>query len=301
MRKILKAALVLGLVCALPGCGEKGPDILCTTTIVADMVQTIAGEHQKVGVLMGPGVDPHTYDPSPRDARQVKNAKLIFYSGLHLEGKMTEMLEDYAEKKPVIALVSKLDKSRILRDDQGTVDPHVWFDVALWAETADLVAKELGDYDPANKGDYLRNAEKYKAQLMELHKETKDKLESVPKEHRVLVTAHDAFEYFGRAYDIEVRAVQGISTDSEAGLKDIRNLVNFLTDRKVKAIFFESSVSNKNVRALQEGCANARPPHRVAIGGELFSDALGEPDEPGGTYIGMIRHNVQTIVEALKD
>lgn len=293
----LLAALILAL--SLPGCGgSKGPTIICTTTIVADIVKNVAGEHQDIGVLMPAGVDPHLYVEAPGDFRKLSGAKIVFYSGLHLEGKMTDLLEDMAKKKPVIAVAEKIDQKRVRKDEQGHVDPHVWFDVDLWAQTTDVVADALADFDPQHASDYRANAKSYKAKLLALHEEMKKELAAIPKKQRVLVTAHDAFEYFGRAYEIEVRAVQGISTDSEAGLQEVEKLVDFLTQNRIKAIFVESSVSDKNVKALQEGCKNRG--HKVKIGGELYSDSLGDEDTPSASFEGTIRHNVETIVNALK-
>jgi len=287
----------------LTGCSgndEKAPSVLCTTTIVADVVRQVAGPHQSVGVLMGAGVDPHLFDPAPRDARRLGQAKVIFYSGLNLEGKMTELLKSLGKQKPVVALTDKIDRSRLLPfgKDSNHFDPHVWFDADLWAQTADVAAATLADFDPAHADDYRANAKTYRDRLLKLHEEVKREMASIPKEERVLATAHDAFHYFGRAYNIEVKAVQGISTESKAGLRDVNQLVDLLTERKIKAIFFETSVSSKNVQALQEGCEKRG--HKIQIGGELYSDSLAAESEPAGTYEGMMRHNVRTIVQALK-
>jgi manganese/zinc/iron transport system substrate-binding protein len=283
----------------LPGCGngDKGPDILCTTNDVADVVRQVAGEHQTVGVLMGEGVDPHTYDPTPADARALRNARMVFYSGYHLEGKMTELLRDMGSRKPVVAVAEKLNPSRILREG-GKEDPHLWFDLELWSGTAEVVAEVLAKEDPRNASDYRANARRYRDSLLAAHKELKDQILTIPDERRVLVTAHDAFEYFGRAYETKVRAIQGISTESKAGLKEINDLVSYLTDKKIKAIFVESSVSPKNVESVQEGCRKRG--HSIEIGGELFSDSIGKEGTPDGTLEGAMRHNVRTIVNALK-
>lgn len=292
-------ALVLGL--SLTGCSsEKEPTLLCTTTVVADVVRQVAGQHQTVGVLMGAGVDPHLYDPAPRDARRLNQAKVIFYSGLHLEGKMDDLLKSLGERKPVVALTRGLKHEELIADEDNPKlhDPHVWFDARLWAQTADVVAEELAKFDPPHAADYQANAAAYKKKLLALHEEVKKEIASIPEKGRVLATAHDAFHYFSRVYGIQVKAIQGVSTESEAGVREIENLVKFLTDRKIKAVFVESSVSDKNVRALQEGCKQAG--HNIVIGGELYSDSLAGPNEPAGTYEGMMRHNYQTIVRALK-
>ncbi len=303
--KLLLLGLPVGLtlcsVLLLPGCGgdtNNNPDILCTTTVVADVVRQVAGEHQSVDVLMGADVDPHTYDPTPADARRLRGAKVVFYSGLHLEGKMIEMLEDVGRKKPVVAIAEQLDRQRILKDKNGTVDPHAWFDLALWSGTADAVAETLAEYDRQHADEYRANARTYKDKLLAAHEEFKKELASIPEAGRVLVTAHDAFHYFGKAYRVEVLAIQGISTDSEAGVREINKLVDTITRRGIKAIFVETSVSDKNILALKEGCESKG--HTVEIGGTLYSDALGEPGSDTGTLVGATRHNVETIVKALK-
>jgi manganese/zinc/iron transport system substrate-binding protein len=174
----------------------------------------------------------------------------------------------------------------------------LWFDVSLWSEAVSVVADALAEFDPANAAEYRERAAKYRAELAALHEESKSRIAEIPKERRVLVTAHDAFSYFGRAYDMEVRAIQGISTESEAGLKEVNELVDFIAERKIKAVFVETSVSDRNIKALVEGCKAKG--HEVAIGGELYSDAMGEPGTPEGTYAGMVRRNVDTIVNALQ-
>jgi manganese/zinc/iron transport system substrate-binding protein len=233
----------------------------------------------------------------PGDISDLQAADLVFYSGLHLEGKMTEVLERLAEQKPVVAVTGALDEAAILEAD-GADDPHVWFDVQLWAQTVNVVYDHLKEHDPAHAEEYEANAEAYLQELVELHAFAKDQLATIPEEQRVLVTAHDAFRYFGQAYDIEVRGIQGISTESQASVGEINDLVNFLVERRIKAVFVESSVSERNVEALVEGCRDKG--HEIKIGGELFSDAMGEAGTPEGTYAGMVRHNVETIVEALK-
>jgi manganese/zinc/iron transport system substrate-binding protein len=303
MNRNATAALVAGVLLAglaAPGCGNKakGPDIVCTTGMVADVVRNVAGEHFTVGQLMAADVDPHLYESTPGDARQLDGAKLIFYSGLHLEGKMTELFENMARKKPTRALAKGVDEDRLLGWDRGGHDPHIWFDVSLWSQTVDVVRDALVEYDPGHADEYRANAKAYRAKLAKLHEYAKAELAKVPERQRVLVTAHDAFRYFGRAYGVEVRGIQGISTEDEPVLKEINKLRDFIVDRKIKAIFVETSVSDKNVRALVEGCRSKG--HTVAIGGELFSDAMGKEGTPEGTYEGMVRHNVDTIVKALK-
>lgn len=276
----------------------KGPlKIVCTTGMVADLVKNIAGDRAEVTHLMGAGVDPHLYKSSPGDIAKLSGADVVFYSGLHLEGKMTDVFEQLATTKPVAPVAEKIDHAQLL-DDGGLHDPHVWFDVQLWMQAAKQVTKTLVEFDPASKLEYHKREMVLGKKLIDLDAFCRLELQKIPADRRVLVTAHDAFRYFGKAYGIEVRGIQGVSTDSEAGVKQINELVNFLVQRKIKAIFVETSVSEQNVKSLLEGCQAQS--HEVVIGGELFSDAMGEDGTPEGTYEGMIRHNVNTIVKALQ-
>jgi len=284
------------------GTGNKGDQITAVTTtgMVGDLVKNIGGEHVAVESLMGPGVDPHLYKASQGDIAKLGQAQIVFYNGLHLEGKMTDVFEQIAKQKPAIAVTESMPESELHKPAafQGQHDPHVWFDVKLWMKAADRVKEGLIEADPAHKSAYEANAAAYKKQLQELDDYARQQIAQIPKESRVLVTAHDAFGYFGTAYDIEVMGLQGISTDSEYGLKDVQKLVEALVEKKIKAVFVESSVPKKAIEAVVEG-ANAKN-HQVKIGGELFSDALGNAGTAEGTYIGMVRHNVDTIVNALK-
>lgn len=272
--------------------------IVATTAMVADLAQHVGGEHVDVTALMGEGVDPHLYKATSGDVARLSRADLVVYSGLHLEGKMGEVFSRLARKKPVVAVTDHLAHDRLLRVGGEQHDPHVWFDVALWSDTLPTVAQALAELDPAHADDYRGNAEHYQAELAKLDRECREQISSVPKSRRVLITAHDAFHYFGRAYDIEVQAIQGISTQSEAAISKINDLVELLSERGIKAVFVETSVSERNIRALVEGCA-ARG-HRVEIGGQLYSDAMGPAGTSEGTYVGMIRHNVNTITRALR-
>jgi len=272
--------------------------VVCTTGMVADQVRNIGGKHVQVVALMGAGVDPHLYKASPADVSQLSRADIIFYSGLHLEGKLAELLERMAARKPTVAVAERIDPAKILHDEHGAHDPHVWFNVSHWSEAAGAVRDALVEFDPPHAQEYKEASDAYQTRLAALHREAKEELATIPAEQRVLVTAHDAFQYFGQAYGLEVRGIQGISTDSEAGVKHINDLVDFLVQRKIKAVFVETSVANQNVKALIEGCAAQN--HKVIIGGELFSDAMGADGTPDGTYEGMVRHNVKTIVHALK-
>lgn len=279
----------------------RGPypiQVVCTTGMVADLARNVGGAHVAVRALMGEGVDPHLYKASPADVRELHRADIIFYSGLHLEGKLAELLERMRQRKPTVAVAERIAPEKLLTDEHGARDPHVWFDVSLWSEAAAAVGEALAALDPPHAADYQAQQRVYQARLAQLHEEVRQRLATIPAQRRVLVTAHDAFRYFGRAYGIEVRAIQGISTDSEASVRQVAELVDFLTTRQVKAVFVETSVSDQNIKALLEGC-QARG-HKVVIGGALFSDAMGKAGTPEGTYEGMIRHNVQTIVAALE-
>lgn len=266
--------------------------------MVADLVERVGGKHVRVAQLMGEGIDPHLYKASPGDVTQLNRADMVFYSGLHLEGKMGDVLGRMARKKPAVAAAEHIDKSRLLEVAADLYDPHVWFDVALWSETTKAVENALATFDPSHADDYRQQAEEYRVELAKLDEECRRRIEEIPADRRVLVTAHDAFHYFGRAYEVEVMAIQGISTQAEAGIKKINELVDFIAARGIKAVFVETSVNERNIEALVEGCRAQG--HEVKIGGQLFSDAMGQPGTPEGTYVGMVRHNVEAIVKALK-
>lgn len=278
--------------------GKYPIQVVCTTGMVADIAKNIGGEHVAVTALMGAGVDPHLYTASPADVSQLNRADIILYSGLHLEGKLSELLERMGSRKPTTAVAGKLPEGKIISDAGGAHDPHVWFDVSLWSEAAAAAADALAAFDPPHAEAYRSNLNAYQTKLAALHEYAKTEVATIPKDRRVLVTAHDAFHYFGNAYGIEVRGIQGISTTSEAGVRQVRELVDFLVERKIKAVFVETSVSDQNIRSLLEGAAARN--HTVVIGGTLFSDAMGAEGTPEGTYEGMVRHNVDTIVKALK-
>lgn len=298
-----------GLLCLMPGCvqapggGSSKPLVVCTTGQVGDMVGRIGGEFLAVETLMGPGVDPHLYKATPRDRRLLNAAAAVFYNGLHLEGRMSELLENLGRHKPVFAVTDALqaqcpEKLRRPEGAEGVYDPHVWFDVAQWARCVAYAGEKLGEVDPAHAAEYRRRAAEYHAELLALDAEVQKQVATIPKSRRVLVTAHDAFHYFSQAYDIEVYSLQGISTVDEADLSTVNRLVDLLAGRQIKAVFVESSVPARNVQALVQGC-QARG-HAVRIGGELYSDALGPAGTPEATYVGVVRHNVQKIVEALR-
>ena len=271
-----------------------------TTGMIADAVANITGDKASVSALMGAGVDPHLYKVTQGDLEKLQNADIIFYNGLHLEGKMSEVLEKLSAKKKVIAVSDGVNKTKIrLLDNKGnTHDPHIWFNVVLWKEAMLYVSSEIQKADSLNKEIYKANTLKFANELDSLDAWVIAEINSIPVQSRLLVTAHDAFGYFGEAYNMEVKGLQGISTVSDYGLNDVNSLVNIITTRKIKAIFIETSVSDKSIKAVVEGCrANG---HEVKIGGTLYSDAMGQPGTPEGTYIGMVKANVNTIVKALK-
>ncbi|TFE24263.1 metal ABC transporter solute-binding protein, Zn/Mn family [Cohnella luojiensis] len=291
---------------ALAGCGnsqsaftEEGK-LHVTTTIgmISDVVKEVGGVNVEVIGLMGAGVDPHLYKASQGDIAKLDDADIILYGGLHLEGKMTEIFEKMVKKKTVVPVTKNIPEQQLRRVADGAHDPHVWFDVKLWMSATETIRDTLIEEDPDHQADYQARAEAYLAKLEELDRYAKELIATIPKEGRVMVTAHDAFGYFGEAYDIEVVGLQGISTAAEYGSKDVTGLRDMLVDRRIKAVFVESSVPKKSIEAVIEGAK--KKGHDVVIGGELFSDAMGKAGTVEGTYIGMVKHNVDTIVGALK-
>ena len=274
---------------------SRRPHILATTGMVADMIQHIAGDSASVEALMHAGVDPHLYKASQGDLRKILDADYLFYNGVHLEGKLASILEKQARVKPVIAVGETINNLIAVGD--GIYDPHIWFDVSIWKKATAHAADELARLDTTNRAYYLANARAYILRLDSLDTWIHERIASIPSNQRVLVTAHDAFSYFGRAYGIQVRGLQGISTLSEFGLQDVSSLVDFLVTRHIPAVFVESSVSDRSLKAVLAG-VHQRGGH-VQIGGNLFSDAMGTPGTPEGTYIGMVTYNVNTIVKAL--
>ena len=273
--------------------------VTTTTTMLTDLVKTIGGDKVEVTGLMGEGVDPHLYSASAGDIEKLANADVIVYGGLHLEGKMTDVFEKLSTlDKAILNVGSKLDKKKVHLIDGKTPDPHVWFNTEMWETEARAVAVELGKFDAKNKDYYMKNFENYKIQLDELTNYVKKRIEEIPPKSRVLVTAHDAFNYFGEQFGLEVRAIQGVSTDSETGTKNISDLANFIAERNIKAVFVESSVPKKSIEALQEA-VKARG-KEIKIGGELYSDSLGDKQHNSETYIKTVKANADTIVNALK-
>jgi manganese/zinc/iron transport system substrate-binding protein len=276
-------------------------NIVTTTTMITDLVENIGGDYVNVRGLMGSGVDPHLYKASEGDVTKLVEANVIFYNGLHLEGKLVEVFEKMgsATKTP-IALGEELDKNTLIGSNYfaSNYDPHVWFDINYFKQFAEKVTIVLSEKNPENAENFKMNATKYIAKLEALQTNIKATIETLPKEKRILVTAHDAFNYFGKAYDFEVVGLQGLSTATEAGVQDVQKLSAFIIDKDIKAIFVESSVPKRTIEALQAAVKSKG--HDVEIGGTLYSDALGTAGTAEGTYIGMFEYNVNTIVNALK-
>lgn len=273
--------------------------VVTTIAQIADLAARIAGERAEVRALVGEGSDPHTYRQTRADVQALRRADLVLANGLHLEAQLLDLLDALARDKPVVRLAERLPRERLLAhpDFAGKFDPHVWMDVALWRELVAVGRDELVRLDPPGAAGYGERAAAYAAELQALERYVWAVLGSVPSERRVLITAHDAFGYFGRAYGFEVLGIQGLSTESEAGLAQIERLVRLIVERRIGAVFVETSVAERNVQALVEGAA-ARG-HRVRIGGRLFSDAMGAPGSYEGTYVGMIDHNATVIARAL--
>lgn len=274
--------------------------VTTTTNVVTDLVENIGGEHVHVTGLMGPGVDPHLYRPSASDVKKLQDADIVFYNGLDLEGKMGDIFVKIGREGTAVWAVSENipTESLLNLDTEGHFDPHIWWDAELWMEAAKVVATGLSEYDPENSHVYEMNLKEYLKHLQKLDQDSLEKINSIPSEQRVLVTAHDAFQYFGHAYGLEELAIQGWSTDSEAGIREIQNLADEISERKIRAVFVETSISPATIEALTAAVQDKG--HDVVIGGELFSDAIGEKGTLEGTYIGAFTHNVETIVNALK-
>lgn len=304
--------LLLAPICGVfVGCGGGGPPefkgppvkVVSTTTIVADLVKRVGGDRVIADVLMGPGVDPHRYFPTAGDRAKLEGAHLVFFNGLHLEGKMTDTFEKSRRRFRAFAVTRDLpaDQLRAADTDGGEHDPHVWFDVKLWAGTIGPVQAELSKLDPEGAAGYAANGDAYRKELTALDAEVRAAVQKLPEERRILVTGHDAFGYFGRAYGIDVRGLQGVSTASDVGTKDLDELADFLGSKRIPAVFTETSIEDKGLRAVLDA-TRTKYGHSVRlVGGDdaLYSDALGAAGTPGATYPGMVRHNVKVIVEAL--
>ena len=306
--KAIRLLFVIVLLLLLPaGCrGESEADsadgrlqIVTTIGQIADAASIIGGDHVRVTSLMGAGTDPHLYVASISDVDKLRGADVVFYNGLYLEAQLEDVLEQLAERQTVVAVSDNIDRAILLPSAAyaDEFDPHIWFDVTLWSQTVAQVRDTLSQIDPTHAADYEANAAAYLAELAALHAYVTEQVARVPADQRVLITAHDAFNYFGRAYGFEVLGLQGISTASEAGTGDVQQLSDFIAARRIPAIFIESSVPVRNVEAVQAAVRDRG--FDVGIGGQLFSDAMGDAGTPEGTYIGMVRHNIDTIVGAL--
>jgi manganese/zinc/iron transport system substrate-binding protein len=298
--------LTLLIVMAVAACTPTRPTeaegkvhVVATLGQITDLVNRVGGEHVFVEGLMGPGTDPHLYVATASDVDRLQNADVIFYNGLFLEAQMEDVLEQLAERKPAVAVSRGIDPAGLLASPVyvDEFDPHIWFDVELWQQTVAVVRDTLSEIDPANAADYAANAAVYTQELEDTHAYVLEKVAELAPEKRILITAHDAFNYFGRAYGFEVLGLQGISTASEASTADVIRLADTIAARQIPAIFIESSVPVRNIEAVQ-AAVNDRG-FEVVIGGSLFSDAMGDENTPEGTYTGMVRHNIDTIVNAL--
>jgi manganese/zinc/iron transport system substrate-binding protein len=309
--------LGIGLPLLLAGCGanadvplaDRKVRVVTTIGMITDMVQNVGGDRVSVTGLMGPGVDPHGYKATALDMRKMGAADIIFYNGLHLEGKMGEVFEEMGKRVKTVPVTEYVERDGLVRKApegyEGSHDPHVWFDVRLWMKAVERVRDALAELDPKHAEVYQANAKKYLAELAQLHEYVKDQAATVPEKQRVLITAHDAFYYFGHAYGFEVHGLQGVSTNAEASVADIRRLADLIVQRRIPVIFAETSVNPKNLEAVQKNVESRG--FKVEVYGLdekrkdqlLFSDAMGNPGTPEGTYVGMIRHNIDTIVKAL--
>lgn len=303
MKKILP---LLFVIMFFASCGDQKKNtngklnIVTTTTMITDLVKNIGGDSVNVQGLMGSGVDPHLYKASEGDVTKLTNADVVFYSGLHLEGKLVDVFEKMGRNTNTIALAEVLDKSKLIGSEYfaSSFDPHIWFNIQYWKQLTSYLTQELSKLNPENSSYFEANKIAYIKKLDILENDIKKTIASLPEEKRILVTAHDAFNYFGEAYGFEVVGLQGLSTATEAGVQDVQNLSKLIIDKKVKAIFIETSVPKRTIEALQQAVLSKG--FEVAIGGTLYSDALGNAGTEEGTYLGMFRYNVDTIVEALR-
>ena len=277
--------------------------VVATTNIVADLVGVIGGDRVEVHALMGPGVDPHLFKASARDVARMAEADVIVYNGLHLEGKMTDVFEEMRVRGiPTWAVAERGVPDSLRRESvlfQGNYDPHVWFDVRLWRMVASYTAQQLGLIDSLHADVFAARGEAYQGELASADAYVRDQAQRIPQAKRVIVTSHDAFGYFGRSYEFDVRGLQGISTATEAGTADVQDVARLVAERRIPAMFIESSVSPRGIEAVREAVRSRG--FDVEIGGTLYGDALGAPGTPSGTYLGMIRHNIDIIVNALSD
>lgn len=281
--------------------GKTGLRVVSTTGMIHDAVEHIGGELIQADGLMGPGVDPHLYKATEGDLRKLAGADVIFYNGLHLEGRMGDIMVKLANKRRVVAVTESIPEDLLMSPPEfaGLHDPHVWFDPTLWQLAVNKIIETLVEADPENAATYQQRGTNYIAAISTLHQKNIQKISVLPIQDRVLVTAHDAFGYFGRAYQFKVHALQGMSTETEAGTKDVQNLASLVIDLKVPAIFIESAIPERHIKAVQAATNSKGWP--VKLGGELYADALGTAGGPTATYIGMFTANIDTVVKALSE
>lgn len=304
MRPFLLFFLTALVLVMLTACNEATDDdrpaVVATTNVVGDLVRTIGGDDIALTVLMGPGVDPHLYRASEGDAARMSEADIVFYNGHHLEGRMTDLFEQMGRRGVrTVALAETLPDSLLQTsaDYPGNRDPHVWLDASLWMLAVDAVEEALAEADPTHAAVYTERAAAYRDELQETHRYVKERAQKVPEERRVLITSHDAFGYFGAAYGFEVRGLQGISTATEAGTRDVQQMAAFIVEREIPVLFAESSVPERGIEAVRRAARDRGFP--AEFGGTLYGDALGDRGTPEGTYTGMMRHNIDTIVDGL--
>ncbi len=299
---LISALLVLSACSSGQEASKRSKDgkinVVTTIAQIGEPLSVIGGDRLNVKSLMGPSVDPHLYKATQSDMETLEEADIIFYNGLHLEANMVEIFEKISESKPVLAVGETIPEESLLKDEKGVVDPHIWFDLDLWQQALDAAVEQLKEFSPEDADYFEENKKKYFARLADLKKEA-EKLADIPESQRVLVTAHDAFGYFGRMHGIKVVGLQGLSTDSEIGVTDIQDTIDIIKKYKVPAVFIESSINEKSIKAVIEGAKSEGI--NVTLGGELYSDAMGEEGTEEGTYIGMYRHNINTIYEALSE
>lgn len=309
--RALVALALLALALLAAGCGASGSAaggpvgerpirVTTTTNFITDTARQIGGDRVEVTGLMGPGVDPHLYKASAGDVRTLREADVIFYGGLELEGKMTDLLDELAERQRTVAVTRDIPRGELLRPAQfeGKFDPHVWFDVAKWQSAARTVAAALRELDPGHAAEYDGRLRRYARQLTELDRTTRRRFAAIPRRSRVLITSHDAFNYFGRRYGFDVVAIQGISTATQATTADIKRVARTIAERDVKAVFVESSVPRQTIDAVI--AAARKLGQETRVGGALFSDAAGDEGTPQGTYVGMVDYNAQLIARGLR-
>jgi manganese/zinc/iron transport system substrate-binding protein len=303
IRRIALAGFILVVVsaCKIDPNREKNElNVVCSTSIIRDCVQEIVGDSFEVRSLMGPGIDPHSYNPRPSDISLLNNATVVIYNGLHLEGKMAQLFEELGRRKTVLAVSSGIPKASLIVTDPrtGVTDPHIWFDTKIWLQGMERIVEKLSEAYPKYRRRFEANFLLYRKKVEIEQVRLKQELTVIPEERRVLITSHDAFHYFSRCFDVRVQALQGISTTQEPGVQDVVNLVNYIVRHKVKALFVEHSVSPKAIQTVIESCR--RKGHNVRVGGTLYSDALGDEKSPGRTYLRMLDYNVHTLIEGLK-